>query len=421
MKMFESLQTKYLLLIFCALVMVPISIPFISMLVYLPAVQIEGLSSNPRGEEIEKEWHELAGTLSSDAEEQLMTSIASFQEQHPTSDVYWVDEDGETRFRSSDASHIPASWDPTMTVAFMKESYGGDPFTTVAFVGQEYQDGFIIFQVDRTYFDPPIQRLSGNYTIFLVFGILLVFGFFIFISWLFFRRIQKRLLRLQSSITDSAGVIPNPVKVGTKDEIGQLERSFNEMVQQLEESRKREQEEERLRRELIANLSHDLRTPLTTIRAHSYSLSKEQLSEEGQQSMLIIDKKIAYVSRLIDNLLSYTLLAAGKYSYNPESVNVTRLVREAIAAWYPHFEKEDFEIEIDLNEEEKEVVWFVDRNWLERILDNLFQNVSRHASSGKYIGVRLLHTSQGTCISISDKGLASSSHPQKIKMASGLA
>ena len=53
----------------------------------------------------------------------------------------------------------------------------------------------------------------------------------------------------------------------------------------LEKVNKREQEEEQLRRELIANLSHDLRTPLTKISAQTYSLSKEIVTQEGKQAI----------------------------------------------------------------------------------------------------------------------------------------
>ncbi|QGS68403.1 hypothetical protein CV093_07065 [Oceanobacillus sp. 143] len=55
------------------------------------------------------------------------------------------------------------------------------------------------------------------------------------------------------------------------DEIGKLEGAFNEMISQLKSSREIEQKEENLRKQLIANISHDLRTPLTVIRQHVYS------------------------------------------------------------------------------------------------------------------------------------------------------
>lgn len=62
--------------------------------------------------------------------------------------------------------------------------------------------------------------------------------------------------------TPEANGIPTTIEVSKQDEIGRLEHSFNRMVQELEMSRIREMEEEELRKELIANLSHDLRTPL---------------------------------------------------------------------------------------------------------------------------------------------------------------
>nr|WP_246593753.1 HAMP domain-containing sensor histidine kinase [Evansella tamaricis] len=192
--------------------------------------------------------------------------------------------------------------------------------------------------------------------------------------------------------------IPDKVTVREKDEIGALEESFNRMVDRLKDSRNREQEEEKLRKELIANLSHDIRTPLATIRAHAYSLKSEELSTLGQESITIIDNKIDHLHTLIENLLSYTLLTSGRYTYRPEKVEMNRTIRLALKAWYPIFEREQFTVDIQLFKEP--VYWNLDPNWLERILDNLFQNVVRHAKSGKYISI----TCEDNTIYIRDKG-----------------
>ncbi|HZH58805.1 MAG TPA: HAMP domain-containing sensor histidine kinase [Metabacillus sp.] len=192
--------------------------------------------------------------------------------------------------------------------------------------------------------------------------------------------------------------IPDKVTVGEIDELGELEISFNKMIERLEASRLREQEEEELRKELVANLSHDLRTPLATIRAHAYSLKNEHISSNGQKSIEIIDKKIDHLHTLIENLLSYTLLTSGKYTYKPQNVDVNRAIRLSLSAWYPIFEKEQFTVDIELFE--KTVHWQMDPNWFERILDNLFQNVVRHAKSGQYIRILC----EENTIYIKDKG-----------------
>ncbi|VTR61369.1 phosphate regulon sensor protein [Actinobacillus pleuropneumoniae] len=212
-------------------------------------------------------------------------------------------------------------------------------------------------------------------------------GLFILVSWLFFVRIRKRLLRLRSAMTSShtATGIPQPVTLTKYDEIGQLEEGYNDMVIQLEEGQRRQREEEELRKSLIANLSHDLRTPLTVIRSHIFSMEREPLSPKGKESLSLIESKIADLGGLIDNLLSYNLLASGRVQLNMESADVLRIVKESAAAWYPVWEKAGIEPDIQVRDEP--LHWNVDVLWFRRLLDNLFQNVARHARSGQYIGI----------------------------------
>ncbi|WP_368655127.1 histidine kinase dimerization/phospho-acceptor domain-containing protein [Ornithinibacillus sp. 4-3] len=224
--------------------------------------------------------------------------------------------------------------------------------------------------------------------------ILLLFAFiivaFVIMSWIFFLKLRKRLIRLQESMAISADneTFPKPVPIQTDrmDEIDQLGNSFNWMISQLEDSKIREYEEELLRRNLIANLSHDLRTPLTILRGHVSRLHKESLSIEGKESIVEIDHTITRVDDLMDDLLAYTLLTSGKYPFQPSSTDIIRLVRASVAAWYPVFEEKKIQFDVDLPTEET-FYWEVDSKWVTRVLDNLFQNILRHAATGKYASI----------------------------------
>lgn len=213
---------------------------------------------------------------------------------------------------------------------------------------------------------------------------------FVIISWLFFLRLRKRLISLQEVMTFSAdhNTFPEPVPVHSDrmDEIDQLGRSFNWMIQQLEDSRKREYEEELLRHQLIANLSHDLRTPLTILRGHINRLHKESISPEGQDSLTEMDHTITRTGDLMEDLFSYTLLTSGKDPFVPVSTDIARLVRAAVAAWYPVFEEQDIQIDAELPADHT-FYWDADPKWLTRVLDNLFQNIIRHAAEGKYVNI----------------------------------
>ncbi|MDH6368902.1 two-component system sensor histidine kinase BaeS [Paenibacillus sp. PastF-3] len=223
---------------------------------------------------------------------------------------------------------------------------------------------------------------------------LFLFGFiivaFIVSSWLFFLRLRKRLTCLQEVMSFSANhnSFPKPISVQSDrmDEIDQLGSSFNWMIQQLEDSRKREYEEELLRHRLIANLSHDLRTPLTILRGHVTRLNKEAVSLEGQNSLTEMNHTITRVGDLMDDLLSYTLLTSGKHPFVPISTDIGRLVRASVAAWYPVFEEKEIQIDVDLPAEET-FYWEADPQWMTRVLDNLFQNILRHAAEGEYANI----------------------------------
>ncbi|MEC0239872.1 HAMP domain-containing sensor histidine kinase [Paenibacillus dokdonensis] len=233
-----------------------------------------------------------------------------------------------------------------------------------------------------------LNTLNLFYVTLLLFGFIIVA--FVVMSWLFFLRLRKRLTSLQEVMSFSANhnSFPKPISVQTDrmDEIDQLGSSFNWMIQQLEDSRKREYEEELLRHRLIANLSHDLRTPLTILRGHITRLNKESMSLEGQDSLAEMNHTISRVGDLMDDLLSYTLLTSGKHPFHPVSTDIVRLVRASVAEWYPAFEEKEIQLDVDLPTE-KTFYWEADPKWMTRVLDNLFQNILRHAAEGKYTNI----------------------------------
>ncbi|AVK86635.1 sensor histidine kinase [Lysinibacillus sp. B2A1] len=233
-----------------------------------------------------------------------------------------------------------------------------------------------------------MNMLNLFYFTVLLFGFIIVA--FVVSSWLFFLRLRKRLTRLQEVMSFSANnnSFPKSISVQTDrmDEIDQLGSSFNWMIQQLEYSRKREYEEELLRHRLIANLSHDLRTPLTILRGHITRLNKKSMSFEEQDSLAEMNHTITRVGDLMDDLLSYTLLTSGKHPFHPTSTDIVRLVRASVAEWYPAFEEKEIQLDVDLPTE-KTFYWEADPKWMTRVLDNLFQNILRHAAEGKYTNI----------------------------------
>ncbi|MDX8046487.1 HAMP domain-containing sensor histidine kinase [Gracilibacillus sp. S3-1-1] len=403
-KFFRSLLAKYMLIIILALSFVQIAFLFVVLLVAGVAMNIENSYTSDEEDyaQIEENWHKDANELETEAD--ISHHFSKWHNQYPDASMFWVDQTGVLRQTTGEIADLPEVWTPTDTAKFIKERYGANPFTVLAFVGEEDANGFVVFEINRDTFLPPIQVVMNQFGYWLLLGPFSLVLLFIFMSFLFFRGIRKRLLQLQEAM-EIRDVDELPIKIEVKklDEIGQLEQTFNQMVQELRVSKKREEEEEQLRRELIANLSHDLRTPLTKINAQTFKIAKQDISGEVKQSIDGLESSVSEFDKLIENLMSYTLLMASKYKLDLQDVDIDRLVRENIATWYPVFEKEAFEINVEL-QPLHDNIWHLDPMWLRRILDNLLQNVLRHAKDGAYIEVRTESIDGYDLIIVRDKG-----------------
>ncbi|ENQ3108098.1 HAMP domain-containing histidine kinase [Bacillus cereus] len=401
MKFRHSLLVRYLLLITAALVLWPFVLP----LYYLPKYTLDKEMQQKvkyiDTKKLEQMWNDEAEKLDGASPDQVDKRIHSLKERYSMATMFWVDAAGKTQIKLPEKKSIPDQWTFQESAKFMKENVDNDLFTIVAFIGGDQSQGFMVFQVPLFVTQPPSFSFIDDK--FLLVYSVLVFAIFLIASWVFFSKIRRRLVQLQTAMAevDKDG-IPKKILVRKKDEIAQLGSVFNHMIDELKSSRKRELEEEALRKQLIANISHDLRTPLTTIRGHAYSLQKETLSPKGKASLHLIERKVDALSQLLENLLSYTLLSAGKYTLQQKETDIIRLTRTSVAGWFPVFEKEGFEVEVHLTE--KAFMWNVDPHWFTRILDNLFQNVVRHAKAGRYVGVSLEELDGRIAIVVEDKG-----------------
>lgn len=401
----RSLQFKYMLLIFSAIVLVQVMYLASAILMAEIDKQLSSsLENNADYIEIERNWHQEVAKLSQVDEQSMQALFEQWSATYPESSMFWVNEQGQLASSWKLTSEVPTEWTSAYTVSFMKERYGGNPFTVVALVGRDATQGFAVLEIPRSVFESSISNVYAYYGNWLILFVFIIVVLFIVISYLFFRRLRQRLLQLQQAMNNrNTDGLPVPVTIRRMDEIGELQDAFNQMVNELRESKQREQEEEKIRRDLIASLSHDLRTPLTKIQSNAYSLSKLELPRAADESILALQKSVTQIDSLIENLMSYTLLISHKYKLNMKEVNMIRFIREHMATWYASFEKEDFQIDVSL-EGMTHQVWKADPMWLGRIMDNVFQNVLRHASSGKYISISVCSTNEVDAIIISDKG-----------------
>lgn len=414
-KFFQSLLARYMLIILLALFLLQISFIIIASI----AVNLD-VDEKEEYKAIENEWHKEATHLQNVSQNKVHQHFQKWQQQYPKASMFWVNQSGNLVDTLNVKQELPSKWTSAFTAKFIKNRYEGDPFTIIAFIGGDETNGFIVLELPREIFEPATQEIYDRYGNLLLIGIIVIISLFILVSFLFFWRIRKRLLHLQESMTTrDVDKLPVQTEVKRNDEVGQLEQTFNEMVQKLRKSKQREQQEEQLRKELIANISHDLRTPLTKIQSQIYSLEREPLTQAGKQVIKSLENSIADTDRLMENLMSYTLLMASKYNFEQKEIDVVRHVRQCMASWYPSFENAGFQIDINLKPFEVSN-WKIDPIWLGRIIDNLLQNILRHAKFGRYVGISTETTNQYDAFVIQDKGKGMTSESNKAGAGIGL-
>src|SRR5690625_2379125 len=196
MKFLRSLLAKYMLIIITAIFLVQFTFVMIAMLMF----NIGNIDKNDEHFDktvIEEKWHETANNIKDVHMKKLQTVFLKWNQDYPDASMFWVDETGKLVLKQNVKHSIPNEWTASSTAKFIKEHYDQDPFTVIAFVGEEQHNGFIVFQIPREKLNKEVNEKYGNALFVIGVAIILLF---IFISFLFFRSIRKRLLHVQEAM-----------------------------------------------------------------------------------------------------------------------------------------------------------------------------------------------------------------------------
>lgn len=168
----------------------------------------------------------------------------------------------------------------------------------------------------------------------------------------------------------------------------ELMAQINLLLRESEEQRTDFSSRERALRRQIANVSHDLRTPLTSILGYLQLLEQGELSEEERQGYLaIIESRAKVLQGLIASFYDLSRLEAGEYPITREKVDLKEVIGTLLAAFYDELEGK-FRVEVDLPED-LPPIWG-DRAALERVYTNLIRNALEHGSESLTIRARCI-------------------------------
>ncbi|MFJ7732599.1 ATP-binding protein [Lysinibacillus sp. NPDC097231] len=201
----------------------------------------------------------------------------------------------------------------------------------------------------------------------------------------------KELMRQMRAFAKGEQVASN---LGTrKDEIGELAQTFFAMQDEIELARAHLKTEQQQKELMIASISHDLKTPLTSIQAYAESLQNKALTEEQQcEYREIILTKAETMKHMFEDLLMYTLLQSSSYDLELVTVDGAEFFEMALSDYETLCEDQGYTLAASC---EVEGLFAVHPKQLQRVIDNLMSNAWRYGKVGSTIGLAAVNA--GKC------------------------
>lgn len=225
------------------------------------------------------------------------------------------------------------------------------------------------------------------------------------LAYLFSRRLTRPVAHLTTAAAAmAAGEYATRVQVVAPEELHRLAAAFNEMAAALEADVTALRRQEHLRRELVANVAHELATPLTAIQGFTEALLDGVVHdpEERTESTRLIAREAGRLRRLVGQLRQVALYDAGAETLARGPVALPELVDETLAVLGPEFERREIRLSSALPGDLPPVSADADR--LTEILLNLLDNALRHTPAGGVIEVTAARDGQMVRLAIADTG-----------------
>ncbi len=219
---------------------------------------------------------------------------------------------------------------------------------------------------------------------------------FALVAGIFLARTLTRPLRdlTRAANNIAEGQLEQEVKVTSKDEIGQLALTFNQMSREVARANAS-------RRQMTADIAHDLRTPLTVIAGYIESMQEGVLQPTPERFELIY-KEIERLQNLVGDLRMLSQADAGDLSLHPQMIQPKAILNQAAALFQHHAEKQSVKITVEIKPDLPDIQ--VDEARMMQVMDNLISNALRYTPEGGLIALKAVKVDGQVELSVHDNG-----------------
>jgi len=295
-----------------------------------------------------------------------------------------------------------------------RDPNGQKVFSAAKIVNNGILEGYLYIVLGGEEYDSVVNMLNGSYilqlsgtTMIVGFAITLIVGFVIF-------NLITRRLRYLSYIMDKFKKsnfqhnisLPERFDGRAVDEIDQIGTTFREMSERIIQQVNQLKATDTSRRELVANVSHDLRTPLASLQGYleTLTLKSDQLSEKEKQHYLeIAFKQSERLGRLISELFELAMLENQNTPVHYEPFSLAELAQDVSQKFKLEAKEKNIKLETRLPSDSPFVS--ADIALIERVLENLIENAIKYSPQGGVVTVSISQNAEQLVTQIKDTGL----------------
>ncbi|MHB8104767.1 MAG: HAMP domain-containing protein, partial [Dehalococcoidales bacterium] len=230
---------------------------------------------------------------------------------------------------------------------------------------------------------------------FFIWGGLLAIGIAVLLAFFLSRRILSPVKALIGATRQyGKGDFSRRVDNKGKGELAELSQSFNSMADDLERI-------QRLRQNMVADVAHELRTPLSNLKGYLEAIS-DGVIKPNKATIRSLNEEAASLSCLVTDLQELSLADAGELKIKAQPEDISKLIKETVTALQSNATAKDLKIVADLPT--KLPLLYIDANRIKQVLRNLLDNAIVHTGKGGNITVTAQQQNETLVISITDTG-----------------
>lgn len=224
------------------------------------------------------------------------------------------------------------------------------------------------------------------------------------------RRLRKLTRQMNETITENTleknifePITINKIKNG--DEVDQLSRQFNSLIEKINLQIEELRNVDKVRRDLIANVSHDLRTPITTLQGYLETLllkDKSLSASEKEKYLKISINHSKHLSRLVSELFELAKLDSCESIIYAEPFSLAELIQDVIQKFTLQADEQGITLKYHYNNQPGLV--YGDIGMMQRALENLIQNALRHTERGGAVTITVKTSTGNVIVTVSDNG-----------------